>query len=112
MLKVFALFVLVFVAGCREADKGRATELHARDLPQPSAEALSQRYFQRLLIVDGDDLHSAFGRDLSGLGLEGQQLQRLPIVDAYNAAHAAALRLEDVRTRRRFMLELFDETEP
>jgi len=75
---------------------------------RPSA---STQYFQRMLIENGAEAGNTFGDNLASLGLNGRQLQAMPIDQAYTLAHNAALRLQDITTRRRYLLELFNETE-
>jgi hypothetical protein len=70
-----------------------------------------KQYFQRMLIQIGDDSSRQFAADLAELGLTGPQLQALPIDQAYTLAHDAAAKIEDTATRRRYLLELFNETE-
>jgi hypothetical protein len=71
----------------------------------------SKRYFQRMLIGVDDDSSHQFAADLAELALNKPQLQALPIDQAYTLAHDAAAKIEDTATRRRYLLELFNETE-
>lgn len=72
----------------------------------------SKEYFERLLTESGGDSRQQFAKDLAGLGLDGRQLQTMPIDQAYTLAHDTVMKSEDIATRRRYLLELFNETEP
>lgn len=100
-LTILAMAMLVFI-GCAP---------QATTAGQPTRPAGDLEFFQRMLIEQGDDLHSSFGADLSMLGLEGRKLQEMPIRQAYSSAHETALRVSNVRLRRRMLLDLFNETE-
>ena len=71
----------------------------------------SKQYFQRVLTESGTDLETRVGEYLSVLELDGQQLQAMPIDQAYTLAHDKAMHFADARIRRQMLLALFDETE-
>ena len=102
-------------AACSPGNQGTppvaGAALRALDSARGTVKAASRGFFQRMLITEGADLQSSFGGDLAMLGLDGRKLQALPPDDAYKAAHDAALLVEDLGTRRRLLLELFNETE-
>jgi hypothetical protein len=102
-------------AGCGSGDRSTppvaGVALRALDSARGSVKDASRGYFQRMLITEGADPQSSFGADLSMLGLDGRKLQDMPVDAAYKAAHDAALLVEDLGTRRRLLLELFNDTE-
>jgi len=70
----------------------------------------SKQYFQRMLFQIADDSSRPFAADLAELGLNGAQLQAMSNDQAYALAHDAATKIEDIATRRRYLLDLFNET--
>jgi hypothetical protein len=115
VLGVGLWFLMPAADSARRADVARVAAANppaaADRQPHAATDSYSSRYFQRMLITFGADLQSEFGGDLSALGLDGRQLQSMPVDEAYALAHRTALRLADPRTRRRFLLTLFSETE-
>lgn len=94
----------------KEIDAATSQASHVADALAPLTR--SAVYFQRRLIADGDDPFSTFGGHISALGLDGRELQAMPIRAAFDLAHSTAMRVEDVRMRRKILLDLFDEVEP
>ena len=108
----FGLFRLMSTPGSSDAPAGGqtiiGTGLAAGAAVRTDA---AKRYFQRLLIESGDDSSQPVGKDLAELGLNARQLQALAVDESYALAHEAAVKVEDSATRRRYLLDLFNETE-
>jgi hypothetical protein len=112
VLVIFGLLVVLMILGARNVGEvsSQPTGAPAKTVATAAPVSTSMRYFQRMLITYGDTT-STFSGNLAGLGLRGRDLQKMPINEAYALAHREALRIGDVATRRRFLLELFNDTE-
>jgi hypothetical protein len=95
------------------AGPGSSADPRAQPRTQSERDALAahREYFQRELIEDGHDSETRVGEYLTVLELDWQQLQAMPIDQAYTLTHDAVMRFADERTRRQMLLSLFNETE-
>ena len=77
------------------------------------AEALAahREFFQRELIDSGHDAETRVGEFLTVLGLDWQQLQTMPVEQAYTLTHDTVMRFPDERMRRQMLASLFNEKE-
>jgi hypothetical protein len=73
--------------------------------------AAHREFFQRELIDSGHDAETRVGEFLTVLGLEWQQLQAMPVEQAYTLTHDTVMRFPDERMRRQMLASLFNEKE-
>jgi hypothetical protein len=79
--------------------------------PSEGGEALAahREFFQRELIDSGHDAETRVGEFLTVLGLDWQQLQAMPVEQAYTLTHDTVMRFPDERMRRQMLASLFNE---
>ena len=73
--------------------------------------AAHREFFQRELIDSGHDAETRVGEFLTVLGLDWQQLQAMPVGQAYTLTHDTVMRFPDERMRRQMLASLFNEKE-
>jgi len=71
--------------------------------------AAHREFFQRELIESGHDAETRVGEFLTVLGLDWQQLQAMPVEQAYTLTHDTVMRFPDERMRRQMLASLFNE---
>jgi hypothetical protein len=107
-----ALILVLLTIACGNAnERTAAAEIAAGQTGQPTeatAPATPVDYFHDALIANGDDEQTAFGGDLSVLGLNPRDLLQDDPKHAYDLTYDKVRQLEDAAERLEMMRTLFN----
>ena len=114
MKALASLLAALAMAGCGGSGQPRSTASPAAQTQQPSDIASSDpgvQYFHQQLVDNGENLQSAFGTDLTVLGMNARDLQQDDPQHAYDTVLQKVRGVEDAATRREMMQTFFNRSD-
>ena len=109
MRALASLLAVLALTGCGGSDsQPRSTEPPAAQSTDIASSDPQVQYFHQQLVDNGENLESAFGSDLSVLGMNPRDLQQDDPQHAYDTVLERVRSVADAATRREMMRTFFN----